>query len=227
MPLQPTMTRLVRRRIKSAVASSSICSLSNVLGLKFQLKPSRVLSSAKCACRMRRATARSRRASASAPNRRSRKLRCEKLSFSARASTSSSVAAWTGIRRAAKCLRHRSRNWLVGVVWVDVFACVVGFIVLRRFLQQRLVLGRGARGQASLAQDLIQLLPRFHYQRFFCRARFGLCRQGPLHGRGGERAVAGGPLQRPRQILAAVHRKESQNPPRLVLSVAPGAQQSV
>src|SRR5712691_3471669 len=223
MPLQPTMTRLVWRRMKSPVASSSSCTLSNVLGLKFQSKASRVLFSAKRASRMRRATARSRRASASAPNSRSRKLRCEKLSFSARVRSSSRAAASTGIRSVAKWLRQRSRK---GIVWCVVFA-FVGFIIFRRFLQQRLVLGRGTRGQRVLTQNLVQLVSRIDGQRFHGRAWFGLRRQNALHRGPGESAIAHGSLQRTRQILAAVNRQQAEHARSLVLSIAPGAQQFI
>src|SRR5439155_25348140 len=147
-------------RMKSPVASSSICTRSNVFGLKFQSKASSVVFSAKLAWRMRRATARSRRAPASAPSSRSRKLRCEKLSFAARARSSSRAVAWTGILRVAKWLRQRSCSW---VVWSVVFVFLV-VILLRRFLQQRLVLGRGARVQRNLAQNLVELFPRFDGQ---------------------------------------------------------------
>src|SRR5438552_6533067 len=49
-PLQPTKTKLARRRMKSPVASSSICSRSKALGLNLQSNPSSVLLSAKRAC---------------------------------------------------------------------------------------------------------------------------------------------------------------------------------
>src|SRR5881296_2088163 len=220
MPLQPTRTRLVRRRMKSPVASSSICSLSNAFGLKFQSKPSRVLLSAKRASRMRRATARSRRALASAPSSRSRKLRCEKLSFSALARSSSRAAASTGIPSTAKWLRQRSRNGLFSFV---VFVFVV-FIVLCGWLQQTLVLGRGARGQRRLAQNLVELFLRFDRQRFHCGAWPGLRRQYPLHGRIRKGTIARRAFQGAGQVLAVVNRKESQNARRLVFPIASGAQ---
>src|SRR6266516_2671517 len=163
--------------MKSPVASASICTLSNVRGLKFQSNASRLLLSAKLASRMRRATARSRRAPASAPSRRSKKLRCEKLSFSARVRSSSRAAASTGIRRVAKWLRQRSRS---RVVWSVVFA-FMGFLTFGGFLQQRLVFGRGTRCQRNLAKNLVQLFPRFDGQRFHRRARFGLRGQNALH----------------------------------------------
>src|SRR5215467_5295205 len=223
MPLQPTITRLVRRRIKSPVASSSNCTRSKVLGLKFQSKVSSVLFSAKRASRMRRATARSRRASASAPSSRSRKLRCEKPSFSARVRSSSKAVASTGIRSVAKWLRQRSRSGIVGSV---VFT-FIGGIALRRVLQQPLVIGRGTRGQRSLAQHFVQLVPRIDRQRLHGRAWFGLGRQNALHCRPGESAIAHRSLQRAGQILTAVNGQQAQYAGSLVFAVASCAQQFV
>src|SRR5579884_579606 len=223
MPLQPTITRLVRRRMKSPVASSSSCTRSKVLGLKFQLKASSVLFSAKRASRMRRATARSRRPSASAPSSRSRKLRCEKFSFSARVSSSSRTAASTGMRRVAKWLRQRSRSGIFGSVVLPF----VGFIAFRRFLQQHLVIGRGTRSQRSPAQYLVQMVTRIDGQRFHRRAWPGLRGQNALHCRPREGAIPYGSLQRASQILAAINGQQTEYAPGFVFAVAPGAQQFV
>src|SRR5262245_50309011 len=145
--------------MKSPVASSSICTRSKAFGLKSQLKPSRVLFSAKWASRIRRATARSRRASACVPSSRSRKRRCGRLYISARASASTRAAGSTGIRKVRKWLWHRAPNWFVGLV---VFAVVFFiFLGLDRFFQQRLVLCSRARGQSSLPQNLVEVFLGF------------------------------------------------------------------
>ena len=121
--------------MKSPVASSSICTRSKASGLNCQSNPSRVFSSAKCASRMRRATPRSRRALACAPNSRSRNCRWGRPSFSARDSSSSSAAGSSGMPSVAQWLKHWSRSGVVTFV-VVVFA-VFCFIAMGRFFQQR------------------------------------------------------------------------------------------
>src|SRR5215469_5726403 len=207
IPLQPTMTRLVRRRIKSPVASSSICVRLKVFGLKFQSKPSSVWFSGKRASRRRRATARSRRAPASAPNRRSRKLRYDKFSFSARVSSSSRAVGCTGTRNIVKWLRQRSRSRVVGS---GVFAFMV-FFVVGGFFQQKLVVGRGTRGQRTPAQNVVELRACVDHQRFHGRARLGLRRQDALHRRPRESAVAAGAVQGTRQVLSVINRQQGQH----------------
>src|SRR2546426_12593396 len=71
---QPQTMRFDCRRMKSPLASSSICSRS-ICGLNFQSKVSNVLGSSNRASRIRYSTDRSRRAAACWPNSRSRKDR--------------------------------------------------------------------------------------------------------------------------------------------------------
>src|ERR1051325_10929684 len=207
--------------MKSPVASSSICGRLNVRGLKFQSKASSVLVSGKRASRMRRATARSRRAPASAPSSRSRKFRWDRVSFSARVSSSSSAAGWTGILSVVKWLRQRSRSRVVG----SVFFAFMVLLIAGGALQQRLIVSRRPRRQRALAQDLVQLFLRVDHQRFHGRTRLGLRRQDALYRRRRESAVAAGALQRPHQVLASIDHQQGQHAGGLVLAVAPGAQQ--
>src|SRR5262249_9927819 len=204
--------------MKSPVASSSICTRSKAFGLNSQSKPSRVLSSAKRASRIRRATERSRRAFASVPSSRSRNWRCDKLSLSALERTSSSAAGSSGMPSVAQWLTHSSRSW------PGVFV-VVFFIRVGRFFQQRLILRCGARRHGRLAENLLNLLPSFGLERFPDRARTCFGRQDSFHRTPGERAIASGAFQRPRQVFAMVGGQQSQHPRGLILAAAPGAHQ--
>src|SRR6266571_5750602 len=97
------------RRMKSPLASSSICSRS-ICGLNFQSKVSNVLGSSNRASRIRYSTDRSRRAAACWPNSRSRNMRWDRVSLSARSSTVSRSLGAMGIPRILKWLKQRSRR---------------------------------------------------------------------------------------------------------------------
>src|SRR2546422_1100324 len=97
------------RRMKSPLASSSICSRS-ICGLNFQSKVSNVLGSSNRASRIRYSTDRSRRAAACWPNSRSRNMRWDRVSLSARSSMVSRSFGAVGITRILKWVKQRSRS---------------------------------------------------------------------------------------------------------------------
>src|SRR3989454_6419705 len=97
------------RRMKSPLASSSICSRS-ICGLNFQSKVSNVLGSSNRASRIRYSTDRSRRAAACWPNSRSRNMRWDRVSLSARSSMVSRSFGAMGIPRILKWVKQRSRS---------------------------------------------------------------------------------------------------------------------
>src|SRR5438552_4153779 len=97
------------RRMKSPLASSSICSRS-ICGLNFQSKVSNVLGSSNRASRIRYSTDRSRRAAACWPNSRSRNMRWDRVSLSARSSMVSRSFGAMGIRMIVKWVHQGSRT---------------------------------------------------------------------------------------------------------------------
>src|SRR6185437_5242581 len=196
--------------MKSPVASSSICPRSMYWPLNFQSNVSKVAAGSRnLAFLMRSSVLCSRRFCAGTDRTCSISCTCEKRSFSARRRTSSNSSGLSRNRNVWLCSKIRCRR--SSLVFLGRLVIVV------RFLEQFLVIGRGAWSHRLVITDAGTILLVEQIQR---RSRTRLHRQDPFQRVAGEGAVAHGSLDGGPHIVAVVHRHQAQHLAGLVLAVA-------